>query len=176
MKATFRFLIAGLLLCHGLPMRSEGHVLNPGDSLVFQFTSLSLVQTLPYDNWDMKTIVDLPYLGNLDTSFRIEFFENSITDLPFYSTTLYGRHPLFLPNNSAQFIFYEPFPWTDMAWLDQQGAIRFTGISGSASLDELRIRVFSRRNWYGDVFLVPEPSSWVLLLSGLALFRLCFRK
>jgi hypothetical protein len=169
MKTPIRSLLACFMLlgfCASLP--GQAVVLNSGDSFVFQFTTLPLIQiTTTYQ----PAFVDIPYIGGTNDSFRVEFFENSVAQSPFYSNINQGQ-PGVSPNNDSQYIFNDPMhPWTDL-----QGVIRFTGLTGSVLLNQLTIQVYDSPNLYRETLPVQEPATSTLLLFGLAIFRLRSRQ
>ena len=142
--------------------------LRPGDSYTFAFTAASLAYQGAVD-------MGQPPLGNFSailnpstlepgTTVRLEMFESSVLDAPIATTTSTGNSLV-----SCQ---------ADRVWEDLQGAIRVTLLAGSATLDQVTIRVLLERSGtpnrdFWQLTLTPVPEPGVGALAGLALVAFC---
>ena len=120
------------------------------------------------------------YNGHLEVgeSLKVEFFENQGDITPFEMHVLNGQNP----ETSAY-----SFSWGDflntggvfMPWLDFEGSIKFTSLSGEVELNTPGIIITQNgleSNANLSVSAVPLPSALLLFLSSLAPFFLFKRK
>ena len=117
-------------------LRSQGIILNAGDTYTYQFTSLPLQG--PY----VPDPPPSPPFGRFDALFAgfvrggsvlCELFENSTDEVPFASQSL--TSPADLPPPPG------PLIWANDAWQDLDGALRFTMLSGSVTITMFRVQV-----------------------------------
>ena len=151
-------LVFGLVL-FAAPGRALGVPISAGEVLVFAFDDLPLFggQTSQPQGGAF------PFLGGdlLDSgeSVLFEMFEDTTSVAPFFSHTFTN------PTDQFGATVVVPLPWQDL-----QGAVRLTMISGTMNIDFVRFRVFlaDRQLYQRDVTGVPEPSTLLLLGTGLA--------
>lgn len=158
MKTTAALLL--LSLC--LNSFAQGVLLGPGDTYSYSFSNLNYGGELgggkPQASFSAHFTGDLLDPGE---SVRLEMFESSLSDSPVASldvtalTTARSRADLFVGTN--------PLPW-----LDFQGAVRFTMLSGSVGLASVGVNTMIGTSSYGVLTAVPEPGSLALLCLGLA--------
>ena len=131
--------------------------LNAGDTYIYQFSSLPLVQQFPAEGhfFTASSFVTL----NTETllpgdQLRLEMFENSPADAPFCSTTLFGSGSCF----------------ANLGWQDLQGAVRLTMLSGSVQVETIGLEVVTlipftplAGHYYSTITPVPEPSAILLM-------------
>ena len=120
------------------------------------------------------------YNGNLEVgeSLKVEFFENQGDSIPFETHILNGTNP-----EASGYIY----SWGDflniggvfMPWLDFEGSIKFTSLSGEVELITPGIIVSQNgfeSNANLSVSAVPLPPSLLLFLSSLVPLFLFRRK
>src|ERR1041385_5993064 len=132
----FAFVCAvGLATCG--PARSQ-LVLNPGDTFAYSFSSLPLTGFVSSFNSVPSGVFGFTVRSNSFQAgdlLRYEMFENSVAESPIFSGTLSTAPPFSLSATNAG------------AWQDVQGAVRFTMLSGSVTLDSVSVKA-----------IVPGPS------------------
>jgi hypothetical protein len=148
-------LIFTLAFCWSLNLAAQGVHLSAGDTLSLEFNGVLGC------NFTEGSAPTFAGVGNdilgLGESLRLEMFENSLIDSPF-ATQLYS------PIAPATFVqIYGP-----SAWLDYQGVIRVTMLSGSVDVNYAHFVVSPNVNTFcnADVFAVPEPSAGLLITLG----------
>jgi hypothetical protein len=155
-KATQSF-VAIIFVC----LSAHGQIfMNLGDSLTYEFAALPYQGTTTYEFTGGDVAFSLDSLSlSPDYAMQFDVFENNATEIP-----------LFTGIRSSS----NPFVGVDLpgAFQDLQGVVRFTMISGSATLDSFNMAVFKQLPTGGaDVFFagitpVPEPSTTTLLFAG----------
>jgi len=162
--------ISTLAFCASLTATAQGVHLNAGESLLISFNSVSgcsFTQLAPPSYAGVAFGIDLLAPGD---SLRLEMFENSLNDSPF-ATQLYS------PAAPVSFVeIYGP-----MAWLDYQGLIRISMLSGSVDVNFAHFIVGPNVNTFCDTIIhpVPEPSVCALMALGgglAAIVRICRRR
>jgi len=142
--------------------------LNAGQSYDFEFSTLAGYSSSEPFGWNVSISYTTFAVGD---AFHFELLENLATDAPFATN---GPPPIisggFLPGPSG---------WgfgsldTSPDWNDLQGIVRFTVDSGSVFFDTIEVSKYLGGDSYSQVFSIPEPHSWALLVFGTAacLFR-----
>jgi hypothetical protein len=102
---------------------------------------------------------------------RYEMFENSVAESPIFSGTMTVAPPFSLAATNAG------------AWQDVQGAVRFTMLAGSVTVDSVSVKAIvpgpslSSYNVYDTTFTpVPEPGGLSLLGLGAGLLWMWRRR
>ena len=166
------FWLVAMLAC-SLPAGAQGtFVLNAGDSAVFAFNGLPQISTLPNSGLSAFSVQAFALSGPVAAGFRLEMFENSISEMPICTVQATG------PWSDPEWACFAPGAWQDL-----QGVGRLTMLTGSARFDEViaevQIPAGAGVGQYGAVLTpVPEPGSLSLLILGgcvLAVFRKCRR-
>ena len=163
MKCPLLALLVVLSMC--LSASAQSLLLNAGDSYVFNFNGFSFLGTYRFS--PASTTIALPTLSGSGT-MRVEAFENSVAETPFFSATsdtLTG--PISLGNT---------------AWQDLQGVVRVTELSGSTTLNGsffAQVTIPSANNppyYEVDFQMVPVPEpGWFgfgVLVAGAWLWRM----
>lgn len=133
------------------PIDVNATVLRSNDVIVFQFSSLAWTQVS--SSLRPNPFVDQFYNGSTGDSFRMEFFEDSTLQPPFHSYTNYPSLPG--TNQETQFTFN--YPPAYQKWLDRQGIVRFTGLSGTILLTNITIQIWDGTNVYRQILPIPQP-------------------
>jgi len=131
--------------------------LSTGESFSYEFQTLPFNNLLPYGTPANVGYfgMSFPLGGDLLTtgeSVRMEWFENTLQDVPTASVTRSGTN-----NPTTEFAI----PQANM-WQDLQGAVRVTVISGEIDLDNLLVAVVRDFDKYGQTVPVPEPGTMAL--------------
>jgi len=136
----------------------------PGSPLILSFSNLPLVQIGPgvccggQGNASINLTSDLLVPGD---TIRLEMFENSLAEIPFYTHDFTE--------------FTEQFgAGVVSVWPDVQGVIRLTALSGSINVDNIVISVYPD-TVYPDLrkfaqtfdFTAPLPAAFPLFATGL---------
>jgi hypothetical protein len=144
-------------------------MLEEGDVYDFVFPSLSLEDPAAGEyGWDLS----FTFAGDLiipTDSLQIDLYEDTITGLPFASTS-----PVGLPLGANGWGFAMTVPTSD--WNDLQGAIRFSMLSGSAGLASIQVSKYLAGDSYTNTFVVPEPEPVFLITVGLLAILMLNRK
>lgn len=159
------FLIALLQFFSGI---SSAGTFIAGQVYDFSFSNVPFYELAPYQNQGGATINFKGDLLDLGDIVRLEFFENSTSDVAFF-TNDFNR-----PTDSFGSTVTVPFPWQDL-----QGAIRITVLAGSINLDSISTQVIRHGSRYFEttyVSAVPEPSAIYLLVFGIIGMVLFLRK
>jgi len=164
MKPTNLLLATIMAIC--ITARSQGVILNTGDSYTYEFSSLPLQGTTTYVFLGGHTAFGLD-AASLTPGYamRFEAFENSDGETPLFSAIRTVDHQ---------------FVGADLAghWLDHQGVVRFTMLSGTAKLVWLDFDVFmplptsGSEVYHLDFVPVPEPSVLAFCAIAAVLFIL----
>ena len=162
MKTAPFLLLAAFTLC--MPARGQ-MLLNTGESYIFNFSTLPLHNTTGYVFLGGTAAFSLDPTS-LSPGYEMQFdvFENNISETPLFSSI-----------RSAS----DAFVGADLpgAWQDHQGVVRFTMLSGTATLDTIYVTAFTpMQNGGSDAYFetyvpVPEPS--ILALSIACLVSIC---
>ena len=161
------------MLAGVLPAGAQGtFFLNAGESVVFQFNGLPLVSTLPNSGLSAFSVQAFPLFAPAEASFRLEMFENSVSEVPICTVQTTG------PWRDPEWACFAPGAWQDL-----QGVGRLTMLTGSARFDEVfaevQIPQGAGAGQYGAILSpVPEPASISLLILGgcaWVVFRKCRR-
>jgi len=156
----------------------------PGNPLTLSFSNLPFVQETPccggsvqgFGGASIRLTGDL--LGAAD-SIRLETFENTLADVPFFTNDY--TYP-FIPESPHFGVTYIlPPPWQDV-----QGVIRLTALFGSINVDHIIITVLENvshpgaggcecsQNLYVQTFdfATPLPAALPLFATGLGVLGL----
>jgi len=141
-RATAAALCALSLFCTASV--SSANPVQPGSPLTLTFSNLPFVQTLQccvtllggQGGASINLITDLLSVGD---NIRLEMFENSVADAPFFT------HDFTNPTDQFGAGVVVPSPWQDL-----QGAIRLTALSGSIDVSSIVITVYQGT-------LIPGP-------------------
>ena len=158
------FLLAGWLLAAPVPGLSQGLILNAGDSYTCEFNDLQLEIPGTANSTITRVLIGRQSFSG---AFEFEAFENSLAEQPVFSATV-------TPADSSDFYF-------GPAWLDLQGFVRVSMLSGSMNL---RVILAAVTTPTGDVYSqsidpVPEPAVTGLIAaaaSGLVVLRALRRR
>ena len=138
-------------------MQAQGVHLSAGDTLTIGFDGVSsciFTELAPPSAVSVSFATDLLGLGE---SLRLEMFENSLNELPFQTGT-------YNPTTSVSFVsLYGP-----SAWLDYQGLIRISMLSGSVDVNYAHFGIGPNPNTLCSItiFAVPEPTTCLLAELG----------
>jgi len=148
--------VSAFALAGGLTAGAQGVHLNGGDILSWEFNGVSMCQFTQESFIGGRFFVSLgmDMLGPGDT-LRLEMFENGLNEAHLVVETYDGSTPLGV-------LFLQ----SPQSWLDFQGVIRLTMLSGSVDVSNVRFDVLPNLNTLCfNVVAVPEPST--CLLAGL---------
>jgi hypothetical protein len=151
-------------------------VLNPGDVFTYHFDTLPFMTGSNSTDQIMRSMATLTFLVQpssyqLGENVRFEMFEGDQTTYPFLSDSL--SDPAHASKAHQGLPIYIGLP---NFWQDLDGTIRFTGLSGSLTIDSIAVSVGIPRGTpadpapydvYGTVLPVPEPSVWASALFGM---------
>jgi hypothetical protein len=161
---TALILIRVALLATILPASAQ-LVLQEGETWVYSFDSLPLTgRTNAFLTSPQGMFAFAVDGSTLQSGSRLAYdlFETSPAETPFLSGTLQGGDQPFV------------FASSPGAWQDEQGAIRFRMVSGSATVDLVALEAIvagaslSSYDVYSTNFVpTPEPGTWSLLAAGL---------
>jgi hypothetical protein len=163
--------VAALIMMGCWHVYPQGVVLSAGETYLYQFTTLPLRGT--YTSIEPPA----PPFGKFDGllssfapggSMLFEMFESSTNDTPIAVQYLQSPAGGGLPPPPG------PRMWADGAWQDLQGVVRFTMLSGSASVIDFRVSAV-RSEPAGFVeysSTIPEPGVLPLVLFGAAFLSL----
>jgi len=163
--ATIRVFAALLLLLISAPAHGQA-VLTTDSPFSYTFTNLQARTVIPGGHVDGHVDGQLRLsLSQFDPGdqMRIEMFESSTAGVPFYST-VWNVMPPAIPTTNA--------------WVDLQGALRFTMLNGTAVLDSFEVGLLVpfinqagtvSSVFYASTFVpVPEPATLGLIIAGAA--------
>jgi hypothetical protein len=155
MKTFILFPLALLAGC----LTARGQLtLNAGDIFTYEFNTLTLMgqQDVGTPLGNYWVIMDTTTVQTGDTML-LEMFEGSLAEAPIANSTFTGGGSL---GTCTAFD----------AWADQQGAIRLTMLSGSVTVDSIRLTALTPtgsdppiNRWQSAFVPVPEPSTIALL-------------
>jgi len=167
--------VGGLFFCGATV--SHATTVQPGSPLVLSFSSLPFVQISPLQPGASASINLTGDLLDIGDTIRLELFENSLADVPFYT------HDFIVPSSNSENQFGAgialPPPWQDV-----QGVIRLTALSGSIDVDNIRVGLRQDiapsgtgcclTNEYGQTFdfSTPLPAALPLFATGLGVLGL----
>ena len=152
-------------------------VLNSGDVFTYHFNTLPFITGSNSTDQILRSLATLsfrvqPSSYQVDENVRFEMFQGDQTTTPFRSESL--SDPAYASNSHQGLPIYIGMP---NFWQDLNGTIRFTGLSGSLTIDSIAVSVAMPRGTpndptpfdvYGTVVPVPEPSVWASALFGMA--------
>ena len=162
-----RNIVASLVLlasCTGVI--SQGVLLGPGQSYIFEFTSLPYVRPAQTDNGSLTAYFAPGTFGDGE-SVSMEIFANTLSDTPITSSYTHSG-----PANPLESVALRQ-AWMSSAppfFPDLQGIARVTMLNGDAQLDGFEVKQVISGGVYSQYFPVPEPSTSALLALGLACF------
>src|SRR5207247_1641810 len=128
-----------------LPLHSQIS-LNPGDTYTYEFTTLPRTGSNFFVAGSRGCFGFEMYVP-AGAQVRYEAFENSVADVPWLTGEMTG------PSQN-------PFNCSGQTWLDFQGVVRFTMVSGSAQLNRMEFEVDINSFNYMAVYstsVVPTP-------------------
>jgi len=159
---TWISLLAGAI-CNG----GQARFLDPGETVTYSFEFLQhsgpfgdTVPTPPQGQFQFSPV----FAPHPDSAMRIELFESYAADSPFF-----GGPPIFTGLWTPELGPIDAV--LPDAWQDQQGAVRFTGVRGTAGFENLDIRVLTPLDTFlYDVFsrtlpAAPRPESPPVLVD-----------
>jgi len=166
-------LLALLLFLAGKASFAQGGLtLNAGDSYVYQFSNLPL-QSISLNPGKPDNLSVNFQLGSFTTngSLLAEMFEDSTSEVPVASQTLTYDPSLSIPAPLFAILL------SPNAWQDLQGVVRFSMLSGSATITQFRVKtVLTDPAGYAIhweiIQPVPEPSLFSLVGVGSVIFCL----
>ncbi len=154
-------------LCNCFAAAAQGLLLNQGDIFTYEFSNLP-DRTVRPPGQDVASGASVIFSGNYlapGERLRIELFENSLDEAPF--RTLEESPPVMLASTGVP---YGP------CWLDNQGAIRLTMLSGSVQITELQFTSLQNDIIASATVFVPEPSTLLFSCLGLGALALPFKQ
>lgn len=115
---------------------SSATTVQPGSPLILSFSNLPFVQTVQccvtlLGGQGVASVTLTTDLLGVGDNIRLEMFENSVTDVPFYT------NDFTTPTDQFGAAVVVPSPWQDL-----QGVIRLTALSGSIDVSSILIMVF----------------------------------
>jgi len=137
-----------------LPLHSQIS-LNPGDTYTYEFTTLPRTGSNFFVAGSRGCFGFEMYVP-AGAQVRYEAFENSVADVPWLTGEMTGTSQ-------------NPFNCSGQRWLDFQGVVRFTMVSGSAQLFRMQFEVDINNFNYMAIYstsVVPVPEPSVLGLVG----------
>lgn len=143
---------------------SQGVLLGPGQSYIFEFTSLPYVRLAQTDNGSLAAYFAAGTFGDGE-SVLMEIFANTVSDTPVTSSYTHSG-----PANPLESVGLAQV-WMSSAppfFPDLQGIARVSMLNGDAQLDGFAVKQVISGGVYSQYFPVPEPSTPVLLAVGLA--------
>src|ERR1043165_9426907 len=161
---------AGLLIALA-PAAFSQLVLHTGDTWTYNFNNLPRTGSVPVFTSTPGGTFQFTINGSSFQSgdqLRYEMFETSTSD-PAICSALFSSEP---PNDATC--------TTDLAWQDQQGAVRLSMLSGSLIIDSVTIKAIvsgpslSSYDVYSTTFTpVPEPTTiaFLALVTGLVILH-----
>jgi hypothetical protein len=164
MKALF---ITLAFTASGIMGFSQGTMLGPGQSYVFEFTSLPYSR--PATQSDNGSIAAYFAPGTFSDGESVEFaiYANSLADTPRIGTYTHSGPADPLAGYGFAFSWFN----TDPPYFpDLQGLYRVTMLTGDAELSWFSVKQVVNGGVYSGYFPVPEPSPAALLGLGLVWF------
>jgi len=171
MKTAF-FLCFVIVACC-LPCFSQ-LVLTPGQLWDYSFDTLPRTGSVPvFGNNPSGTLQFTVNSSSFQPGdmLRYDMFENNTSETPVCSETMSSAPPFGASCTS------------DFSWQDRQGAIRFSMLSGSVTIDSITLKAvvagpsLSSYDVYSTTFTpVPEPGTMTLVGFGASLAMLWFRQ
>ncbi|MDB6031762.1 MAG: hypothetical protein JWM16_2100 [Verrucomicrobiales bacterium] len=156
--------IAAAFLLSGFSAFAQ-FTLNPGETWSYHFNSLPFVGVTNAFSTNPQGVFSFKVNGSTlqpDDMLQYEMFETSAAESPVCAGTMTGASSLLLSCSSPG------------AWGDRQGAIKFTMLSGSVSVDSISVEAIasgpslSSLDVYSSTFVpAPEPRVSVLAVSSI---------
>ncbi len=151
----------------------QGVLLGPGESYVFDFTSLPYVRPVDSETGQFTAYFAAGTFSDGE-SVLLEIFPDTLADAPLSDTYTHSG-----PANPLESVAIA-FAWMSGSppyWPDLQGVARVTMMSGDAELLGFGVTQVIDGGVHSQYFPVPEPSSAALILLGSACgFGLCRRR
>jgi len=147
-------------------------VLPEGSYLEYSFTSLTPSRpATPQDDLYSAIVGFAPESFSPGDVLRLSLFEDSTSEEPFRVEDLVGTDPL--PGGGQLFGFgVGGTQGTAGHWQDLQGVFRVMMVAGSMDITLLRCHTLVDGIRYDGVMQVPEPSTILLALFGVAILAL----
>ena len=161
-------IVIALCLCSRLTASAQGVHLGPGDTLAFGFNR---VDGCLFTEGSPGAIADI-FIGadplQPGESMRVELFEDTLQDSPFASQVFSPATPIAGVVLSG----------TSSHWLDYQGLVQVSMLTGSTDILGAHFAVSPNPNTYCDTYVsVPEPKIALLMfIGGLACATLAWRR
>ena len=147
----------GLLLVAGWPVGwvppagAQGVLLSAGNSLAIEFNGVDGCHFTEAAPGAVANVVFGVNLLGPGESLRLELFENSLNETPFASQVF----------NPATSLTHAAVAGPMSQWLDYQGLVQVSVLSGSASIVGAGFFVSPNTATYCDTFItVPEPNAF----------------